>query len=102
MSAPSVKLWQALEGFRLIPDERLVIARQIRFPRSKRRRIRRKWARRPANHLFSPSPFLTYDEAGKTVVGHPATLVILRHKIFASKQADARAHNACAPCFEEG
>jgi hypothetical protein len=96
-----MKLWEALADFKLIPDTSLIEARQIRFPRSKRRRIRRKWSRRQENLIIRPSSMLLYDHSARTVVGHPAALVMLRAKICASKQNDPRAHNGAPPCFEE-
>ena len=81
-----MRLYQAMEGFNFISDVSLVLARQIRFPRSKRRRIRRKWARRRDNNEFTPSPSVFYCEAQKTVIAHPATIIALKAKIAESER----------------
>lgn len=55
----------------------LVERKQVRFPRSKRRRIRKKWSKRMENWRESPSPYI-YQLMGRTLVMHPAMLVRLR------------------------
>lgn len=79
-----MKLYEAMMGFQLIPDPDLVLARQVRFPRSKRYRIRLKWSLRKENNVFSANPNLIYSAERKIVIGHPATILALRKKIAAS------------------
>ena len=40
------------------------VYRQVRFPRSKRKRIRRKWARDSRNWAMVPSPNMHYQRDG--------------------------------------
>lgn len=40
----------------LHPSPTMTRRRQVRFPRSKRRRIRKKWRRRPCNWVVEPDP----------------------------------------------
>ena len=48
----------ACNGFRIIEDESLVIRGQVKFPRSKKKRIQKKWRGNVANWL--PRPDLNY------------------------------------------
>lgn len=41
-------------GIEIIPDPSLVEHKQIRFPRTKNRRIRKKWRKRPGNWATVP------------------------------------------------
>ena len=77
-------LYHTLKDCRLIGDESLVLARQVRFPRSKKRRIRRKWGLRRENNEFTPMPDVFYGAESKTVIAHPATIAELRRRIEAS------------------
>lgn len=84
-----MKLYEAMAGFRFFENPRLVEGRQLRFPRSKRRRIRRKWAKRPGNMEWRPCPGVMYDDVNKVVIGHPDTILRLKARIAES------ARNAC-------
>ena len=62
---------------KIIEDIRLVERRQTRFPRSKKKRIRKKWAGNP--HNFTSTPDLNYYVgAGNIIICHPAAAQILR------------------------
>lgn len=76
-----MKLIEGLIGFKLVEDPRLVLARQIRFPRSKRRRIRRKWARRAANCEFKPDENCYLLPEKKTLIAHPSVIARLKAKL---------------------
>lgn len=87
MSVPDgLRLYQAMEGFRFVEDPRMELAKQVRFPRSKKARIRRKWGKRRENNVFGAMTQLLYSAEQKVVVGHPDTLLALKAKI-----ADSRA-----------
>ena len=71
-----------LAGFKVLTNPYMATTeyRQVRFPRSKKRRIRRKWAKQAKN-------FRTVDVAnvfamGNTLVMHPATLEKLKEKLL--------------------
>lgn len=63
-------------GFALIPAPLMV--RQCRWPRSKKKRIRAKWAGRPEN--FAPMEDFLVDEAAGQIFGHPDVIAKLREK----------------------
>lgn len=84
-------LARALEGFRFIGNARLVTGRLLRRPRSKKYRIRKKWAKRPGNMAYEPQAGLYYCAEERTVIGHPATLAALRERIARSAAAGAAA-----------
>lgn len=50
---------------------------QYRFPRSRKRRIRVKWAARPENFREQPLAF----RAGNTIICHPAFAARLRREL---------------------
>lgn len=66
-----MKLIGQLEGFEFIGHPGMVMARQVRFPRSKRRRIIRKWALRKENNEFTPCQHVQVYYERKIVVAHP-------------------------------
>lgn len=59
-------------GIRLYANQHLVERRQVRFPRSKKRRIRKKWAKRASNWAVRPDPSVYM--VGRDAFGHPAIL----------------------------
>jgi len=75
---------------RIIEDHRLT--EQYRFPRSRKRRIRKKWARRSENHRASSKAYLLPDG---TVVCHPTLAVRLRME--ALKTVDPWVRDGCKP-----
>ena len=61
-------------GFRIIESTRLV--EQFRFPRTKKRRIRKKWAKRSQN--YRPSRRCFVDERLRVIYAHPVFVAELR------------------------
>lgn len=49
-----------LSGFSIIIHDRPIGRKQIRFPKTKKKRIRKKWAKRPENfkNLFMEQPMM--------------------------------------------
>lgn len=73
-------------GLSVIVDDRLCVADwvQFRFPRSKRRRIRRKWGRRDRNWR----PVATVCRVGDTLYVSPAMLAAIRKRVADRIEAD--------------
>ena len=68
-----------LPGLRIVSSHYMADRVQFRFPRSKKRRIRRKWAKRPENYKTVP-----WDKAwliGGTVYMHPIMVEKLKREI---------------------
>ena len=65
-----------LIGFRIITEEYMADRKQVKFPRSKKRRIRKKWAKNPANYEWIP--WDRVYQMGGTLVMHPMMLVKLK------------------------
>jgi len=62
----------------------LVIREQFRFPTSKKRRIRKKWAKRNKNFRQFPDPkmyVLNMKDQRMGYIGHPATVQKLKEMI---------------------
>lgn len=66
-------------GVQIITSPRLVESRQFRFPRSKKKRIRKKWMRRSAN--FKNFPSRTILQIGGQWVMHPEILRQIKCKL---------------------
>jgi hypothetical protein len=66
-----------MNGFQIIEDHNLVLKTQIRFPRSKKKRIRNKWSARKENWKITPDP--TYYHWGNQIVCHPVMAEKLRN-----------------------
>ena len=71
--------WPAFTGLRIITDHQMADRVQFRFPRSKKRRIRKKWAKRQENWKAVPWP-RAYQING-TLVMHPAMLAELERVV---------------------
>lgn len=68
-----------LAGYQIIESVTLFVRReQYRFPRSKRRRIRRKWAKRASNWRLGADPSILVDPANGILYMHPQTAARLR------------------------
>lgn len=52
---------------------------QVRFPRSKKRRMRKKWAKQRRNFGFAPSPRIY--RIGDTIIGHPEVIAKIKRKL---------------------
>ena len=79
-----MKLYETMAGFKILCNPRLVEGRMLRFPRSKKRRIRRKRAKRPGNMEWRPCASVMFDDVNKLVIGHPETILRLKAKIAES------------------
>lgn len=60
-------------GYTIVTSDVFTERRQFRFPRTKKRRIRAKWAKRPENWKTVPSPTLYFDEKRSALHCHPET-----------------------------
>ena len=58
---------------RIVENAQLVIREQVRFPKSKKRRIRKKWARQARNWDARPDPAIYQLSQQGWLVMHPAT-----------------------------
>ena len=68
---------QMLQGNPVYVSSYLVVREQFRFPRTKRKRIRKKWAKRTKNFRQFPDPKM-YLVKGIGYMGHPATVQKLK------------------------
>lgn len=57
--------------------------KQMRFPRSKKKRIRKKWSKNKNNFRMIVTPWNTYFRLGDTIVMHPQKLVELQRSLAA-------------------
>ena len=64
-------------GMRIIPNDLCTVREQYRFPRSKRRRIINRWAKRESNFRRVPDPDMYSLPYQRVIVGHPATIARL-------------------------
>jgi hypothetical protein len=71
-------------GMRVVSDPNMfkVEHRQFRFPRSKRKRIRQKWAKNQRNWRTTHVPQARI--VGTTILAHPAVIASLQHFIRTS------------------
>lgn len=69
----------SLGGIKIITDPLMV--EQFRFPRSKGKRIKLKWKKRPAN--FRPAKHTLMDQQRGLVYCHPAVAEELRRQLRA-------------------
>lgn len=65
----------------VIINEHLVNWKQIRFPKSKKKRIRKKWEKQRKNWLAIPEPDVFIDKVKQVVYAHPITAEKLRHQL---------------------
>jgi len=72
---------------RIFESIHLTILKQIRFPRSKKRRIRKKWAKRPDNFVSEPAAYWV----GGDLYAHPVIVRKMREQTsMAVKEFEAR------------
>lgn len=64
-------------GFKIITSEHAFKIVQWRFPRSRKRRIRDKWAKRPENSRREPCAFVISGD----VFAHPSIVTRIRQEI---------------------
>ena len=65
-------------GLRIVVDSSMADRVQFRYPRSKRRRIRNKWAKRPQN--WKTVPWDRVYQMGDVLMMHPAMAEKLRRE----------------------
>lgn len=73
-----------LYGFDIIESHAMVETYQYRFPRSKKKRIRKKWDKRPNN--FKTRPRKDFLQYGNHFICHPVMAAKLRAKINETSQ----------------
>lgn len=67
-------------GFQIIESQAMVETYQHRFPRSKKKRIRKKWTKRPNNFKTRPrKDFLRYENK---FICHPVVARELRYRMM--------------------
>jgi hypothetical protein len=76
---------------RVIYTEFAAERRQVRFPRSKKKRIRAKWAARPGNYRTEPRMF---KAPGDVIICHPALKAQIDTAIAGSDAAQPAAGDA--------
>jgi hypothetical protein len=82
---------------RLIENPMMVTRRQIRFPRSKKARIRNKWYRDKRNWITEPDEHC-YMISRDTLVCHPATARKIREMIHQQERTTFTAtHHQALP-----
>lgn len=67
----------SLTGFTLQPNDCLKKHRQVRFPKSKKKRMRKKWAKNPKNHDWTADEHVYIF--GNNIIAHPETLAKLSY-----------------------
>lgn len=67
-------------GFRVILNDFMADYKQVKFPRSKKKRIRRKWAKNLKNYAYVPWTKM-YQMGGDTLVMHPAMYERLKREL---------------------
>ena len=72
---------EMIGGFRILENIHSTVRQQFRFPRSKRRRICDKWAKRECNFRHLPNPNVCVMQQQGMMVGHPATIAKLRREL---------------------
>lgn len=70
-----------LPGFKIIIYDQPIEQKQLRFPRSKKRRIRAKWRKRPRNWtpIFLEQPLVNH--IGKSIICTSRMAEELRHAV---------------------
>lgn len=68
----AVGLTDTLMGYKIKSNLSLMIRKQVRFGKSKRKRLRRKQAKKPENWAVLPDPKVYV--IGEFLVGHPDTI----------------------------
>jgi hypothetical protein len=64
--------WPGVYGIRIIESAAMATRTQVRFPKSKTRRIRKKWAKREENWRLIPWTDV-YRLSDGTLIAHPVT-----------------------------
>lgn len=77
-------------GYKIMEDEFLCDKVQTRFPRSKKKRVRKKWSKRLDNFSFLPSKQIyvlnsPFHPSGPAIVCHPVTAAQIRRSLATNK-----------------
>lgn len=72
-------------GLNIIESTAMVESYQYRFPRSKKKRIRKKWSKRPTN--FKSRPRKDFLDYGNKIICHPVMARRLRNELVAQNIA---------------
>ena len=78
-------------GITILESEHCKERVQWRFPRSKRKRIRRKWAQREENVRYEPRAYKM--DAGRKIICHPSIAKRLREELPLNDQAQRLGDN---------
>ena len=68
-----------LGGLRLVSNPQMCDHKQVRFPRSKKRRIRRKWAKNQKN--WKDIPQSNYYICNGSIIAHPEIIEQLKEQL---------------------
>ena len=66
----------SLYGFKIVESNLLTERKQWRFPRSKKRRIQKKWSKDERNVRYEPKAY----QSGQTIYCHPQITAKLREE----------------------
>ena len=91
-------MFRTLNGFRIVVDASMCEHKQVRFPRSKKKRIRKKW-RKDIKRNWAKSPDLKVYQIGDALVMHPQIAYELRKYC---DERDSRGNGVCQPGFSIG
>jgi hypothetical protein len=93
---PTAGLTRQPDMFEIIESDEAVQQKQFRFPRTRNRRKRNKWAKRPENFQAIPKIF----RSGNTIICHPVFGARLRQEMALLNQWDEanRSHPGVDRC----
>jgi hypothetical protein len=87
-----VPLLNTLYGFRVVVDASLADRVQFRFPKTWKKRIRKKWAKRPENYRVVPRKDVY--RVGDRLLMHPALWEELKKAVRESQSVREAAHRS--------
>ena len=82
-AGPQLGLMPLLSGFRVYSSPHMADRKQVRFPRTKKRRIRKKWAKRPEN--YRTIPWDKVYRMGDAIYAHPAMIEKLKRQLAVAR-----------------
>lgn len=77
-----------LYGFEFISDNTMADRVQFKFPKSKGKRIRKKWRRRACNFKYVPKPDIY--QIGRRFIAHPTIIAQLKDKLQCSAKRNPK------------
>lgn len=80
---PPLGLSGLLSGVRVYSSPHMADRKQVRFPRTKKRRIRKKWAKRPEN--YKTIPWDKVYQMGDAIYAHPAMIEKLKRQMSVAR-----------------